>query len=131
MSSRDPRISMWAEACELLERAERVQRQFFRLGAVRPGWEPPVDAFETEHELAVMVALPGVAPEQLRVLIDDGVLIVTGERSVPARFRRAAIHRMEIPLGRFERRIALPPGHYALAGQELSDGCLLIVLSKL
>ena len=53
------------------------------------------------------------------------------EEQVAQGQRRAVIHRMEIPLGRFERRIALPPGRYALAGQELNDGCLLIVLSKL
>ncbi len=38
---------MCAEACDALARAERLQREFFRLGpsSERPSWEPPVDLF--------------------------------------------------------------------------------------
>jgi len=36
MSSRHPNDWMWAQACELIEQAERMQRQFFRLAAVAP-----------------------------------------------------------------------------------------------
>ena len=46
MSSNDPKTWMWAEACGLLERAER-HRQFFRVFPPRP-WEPPVDVFEID-----------------------------------------------------------------------------------
>jgi HSP20 family protein len=43
----------------------------------------------------------------------------------------AAIHRLEIPYGRFERRIPLPPGNYRLHEQFLEDGCLVLVLRHL
>lgn len=62
MSVRDPAAWMWAEACEMLDRADRLHRQFFRLGRETnrgASWEPPVDIFETATDLAVMVALPG------------------------------------------------------------------------
>jgi hypothetical protein len=54
MSSRNPTDWMWAQAVDLLEQAERMHRQFFRLTASeRPQavWEPPVDVFEDEREI--------------------------------------------------------------------------------
>jgi HSP20 family protein len=129
MASHDPAITMWAEACAMLERGERLRRQFF--GRSSPAaWEPPVDMFETDRELLIVVALPGVAAGQVEIVIADGVLIVAGERSLPIA-GRAAIHRLEIPHGRFERRIPLPAGRYALDGRELADGCLSLRLRTL
>jgi HSP20 family molecular chaperone IbpA len=125
---------MWAEACDFLDRAERLQRQFFVPGSIddrRPAWQPPVDLLETASELQILVALPGVEPEQVQVVIDDARLIVVGHRELPARSRGAAIHRIEIPHGRFERRITLPAGRYELDRRALAHGCLFITLRKL
>jgi HSP20 family molecular chaperone IbpA len=125
---------MWAEACESLNRAERLHRQFFVWQGVQkrqPTWEPPVDFLETDKELRIYVALPGVAKEQLEVLVDQGVLIVSGERPMPGRARGTVIHRLELPYGRFERRIELPPGRYDVVERELIDGCLTLGLRKL
>ncbi len=124
---------MWAEACEALARAERMQRQFFRPGerGTRPVWEPPVDLFENGSELWIVAALPGVPPARLEVGVDKGVLVIAGERPSPALQRAAAIHRLEIPHGRFERRIALPPGRFELVRRDLVDGCLTLVLRTL
>jgi HSP20 family protein len=134
MSSRDPSAWMWAEACDLLGRAERIQRHFFRPGvsqARTPVWEPPVDVFETDRELLIEVALPGVEPEQVALLIDGGKLIVAGERRLPRGAQGAAIRRLELPHGRFERQIELPPGTFEIAGRNLANGCLLLTLRKL
>jgi HSP20 family protein len=134
MRSRDPGAWVWAEACELLDRAERLHRQFFvpqRARGRQPNWEPPVDLLETEGELWICVALPGVAKEHLEVLVEGGVLIVTGERPMPGRAQDTRIHRLEIPYGRFERRIELPPGRFDVVQRELVDGCLTLGLRKL
>jgi HSP20 family molecular chaperone IbpA len=132
MRYNDPRATMWAEACEMLEQVDRLQRQFFRPSgaALRPAWEPPVDVFETEDALLIVVALPGVAVEDLRVVAENRVLTVVGERRLP-RGSAGAIHRLEIPHGRFERRLTLPPGSYELTDSNLSDGCLTLQLRKL
>jgi len=48
---------MWAEACALLDEAERKHRRFFELLAVpaaRPVWEPPADIFADGSELQVV-----------------------------------------------------------------------------
>jgi HSP20 family molecular chaperone IbpA len=133
MTGRDLEAWMWGEACEALARAERLQRQFFRLGepGARPVWEPPVDIFEIGPELWIVAALPGVAPSGLKIGVENGVLVITGERPAPALQRAAAIHRLEIPQGRFVREIALPAGRFELARRELADGCLTLVLRRL
>ena len=134
MSSRPPVDWMWAEACEMLDRAERLHRQFFQIApstAAKPIWEPPVDVVETGKEVAIMVALPGVEPGQIEVALDGNVLRVSGTRTMPASFRRAAIHRLEIPHGRFERRIGLMWDKLRLTRRELVNGCMLLVFEKM
>lgn len=134
MSSRYPSDWMWARACEMLERAERLQQQFFQVGPetdLGPTWHPPADVFETAREIWNMAALPGVSPACIELRIESATLILSGERHLPAAFRQAAVHRLEIPHGRFERRLALPAGRYEVATHEMVDGCLVISLRKL
>lgn len=129
--SSDPRDWMWAEALEMIERAERLQRQFFRPCAARsPTWEPPVDLYETDDAYWIIVALPGVAAEEVEVVIEGGVLAISGRRPLPLAARAGDIHRMEIPHGRFQRRIEMPPGRLSLGRRELVDGCLVLTLHK-
>ena len=133
MSSRDMENWMWSEAVRMLERAERMQRRFIQPSAgSRPSrWEPPVDVYETDDRLWVVMALPGVAPERVSVQVAQGVLIVAGERRRPEVAHRGHMHRVEIPAGRFERRLALPPRPLELALHELVDGCLYLGFRKL
>lgn len=133
MATRDPKTWMWAEACEFLERAERLQRQFFQIEAStarRPSWVPPVDVFEAGSELSIVVALPGVAAGRVEVRIEEGLLIVTGWRRLPLEVSGATVHRLEIPHGRFERQVELPPGCYEFLQQDQADGCLTLRLRR-
>ena len=130
--TRDPRNLMWAEACALLDKAEQLHRQFFepaREGTRPARWEPPIDVLETEHELLILVALPGVNPDNVETVIQDGVLVISGQRTLPPELRNARIHRLELPQGRFERRIALPLGRYAIS-RFVMDGCVALRLAK-
>lgn len=124
---------MWSEACDMLVRAERLQRQFFQLrqAELHPVWEPPADVIETEHEVLVLLALPGVDPERVRAVIEDGALIVAGDRILPPELRTAVIHRMELPQGRFERRLPLPAGRYDQVRHLSANGCLVVALRKM
>jgi len=134
MPPRDPGAWMWAEAIDMLDRAERLHRQFFQVRQEQGGgacWEPPVDIFETDDALWIQVALLGVAPEQVHIIVEDGVLSVTGERRWPSETRGAMLHRLEIPHGRFERRIQLPAGGYELERRDLVNGLLTLSLRKL
>ena len=134
MTQRDPNEWMWERATELLERADKVQRQFFHLGRNGHGrstWQPPIDIFEGEQELAVLVALPGADPRQIEVGFDHGDLVVVAVRLLPECCARSAVRRLEIPQGRFERRIALPPNRYELFERRLEEGCLVLRLRRI
>lgn len=131
---RDPTIWMWAEACELLEQAERLQRRFFqpRCGpAARPAWEPPVDIVETPELYRITVVLPGVPADDIQVTAIDHILIVSGERPPPNDPEIAAIHCLEIPYGRFERQIRLPSGRLRIGDPVCLNGCLHISMYKM
>jgi HSP20 family molecular chaperone IbpA len=131
MKPRNPTTWIFGDALSLLEQAERLHRQFFQAAAADArAWEPPVDIFEDESAVVVQVALPGVPPEAIGVQIHDDALTVTGARGFPAR-RGARIHRVEIPFGRFERRIALSLQGLGAPQHRLADGCLSIVFRKL
>lgn len=120
---------MWSEALAVLARTDRVQRDVFRLTG--SGWEPPVDVLETEAGLLVIVALPGVPADDMEIVVGNGELTVRGTRRWPTMQGPARVHRVELPHGRFERRLPLPHGTYQLLGQDHVDGCLRLTLQRL
>jgi HSP20 family protein len=133
MSRKDPVNWMLSEAIDSLSRAERLRQQFFSLqptaGAREPSWEPPIDVLETDQEILIIVALPGVDPDQVEAIIENGTLIIRGRRVLPLELRNARIHRLELPQGRFERRIPLPTGRYGVSRFAL-NGCIGLRLLK-
>lgn len=132
MDTRFSHYWTWSEALELLARAERMHRQFFRpVGSpLAIAWEPPVDVIETESAVLVLIALPGVELSEATAALEGDELIFSGVREFPPEMQTAAIHRLELPQGRFERRVRLPPGRYASIRRSASKGCLLITLEK-
>jgi HSP20 family protein len=124
---------MWAEACALLEQAERKHRHFFDLLAApssRPVWEPPTDIFSDGSQVRVVVALPGARAEDVTVQITPTGLQVETVVPPPAVGAALNVVRMEIPYGRMRRRIELPPGRYVLTERRLDRGCLHLSLTR-
>ena len=83
--------------------------------------------------LAVLAALALIAfavwAHQYTKVGPNEVLIISGQRTLPPELRNARIHRLELPQGRFERRIALPLGRYAIS-RFVMDGCVALRLAK-
>src|SRR4051794_5116623 len=122
---------MWSEALSALERAERRHRSFFALlgrHSCESAWEPPVDILETDRELVIIVALPGVPAERVAWRMEEAEVIVDAECPPRRGLEAMRIRRLEIPYGTFERRIRLPPGQFALREQRIADGCLELYL---
>ena len=133
MPTRDPTAWMWSEAVHMLEQAERMHRQFFRVGAprgTRSVWEPPANVFEDESGYIVMVALPGVPAESVEILLDSSSIVVRANCDVPFGARACEIRRLEIPYGYFERRIQLAAASFEVVQRELVNGCLILKLRK-
>jgi len=133
MTAIDPRTLMWTRACELIDRAERLHRQFFQPVTAEAhdlSWEPPVDIAETDSELLITVALPGVDGSSVKVTVDTDRVSVVGFRGPSAMPRGSLVHRLEIPYGKFERQIAFPTTRLHLGQSEFTDGCLVLKFSK-
>ena len=133
MPTKDPINWMLSEAIETLARAERLHQQFLNLqpltGTREPSWEPPIDVLETDREVLILIALPGVDPNEVEASLDRGMLVVSGRRVLPAELRNARILRLELPQGRFERRIPLPLGRYTIT-RFAADGCVGFRIAK-
>lgn len=123
---------MWAEACALLEEAERKHRRFFDLIATpsRPVWEPPTDIFADESDVYVVVALPGAHVDEVAVQITPTGLQIDTTVPPPAVSVAMNVVRLEIPYGRMRRRIELPPGRYVLTERRLDRGYLQLRLTR-
>ena len=133
MAARVPTDWMWARAFEVIEEAERMHRQFFRLCTSGKGpvtWEPPVDIFEDDLDIVVVVALPGVPAHRIEVTAEAGELVVRAERTLPFASSPRGVRRLEIPYGYFERRIPLPEARLEAATREVRDGCLILRLRQ-
>jgi HSP20 family molecular chaperone IbpA len=118
----------------MIDRAERLHRQFFQ-PATAPihdlSWEPPVDIAETDPEILITVALPGVDRGAVKVTVDADRVLVEGFRSPSAMPRGSLVHRLEIPYGKFERQITFPAAtRLQLGHSEFANGCLVLKFSK-
>ena len=92
-----------------------------RLGAV-----PAMDARRTDDGVVVELDVPGLGPGDVEVTVQDGVLIISGERGSPVGDDAEWLLR-ERPLGAFERRISLGDGIDPDAiTAETADGVLTI-----
>ena len=69
---------------------------------------PPVDVREEEDRFVVEADLPGVAPADIEITADKGVLTLRGERKADKRDSRAGYERIERVSGSFTRRFTLP-----------------------
>ena len=74
----------------------------------RSAWVPALDVRETEDLFEVTVDLPGMAPEDVSVTFEAGVLTVSGTRQFSREETKETYHRIERSYGTFARQIKLP-----------------------
>lgn len=78
-----------------------------RLGRETP-WAPSIDVYEKDNALIVKAELPGVKKEDVQVTLDDGDLVIRGERKAEHEVKEQDYYRMERSYGSFQRRLPLP-----------------------
>lgn len=71
-------------------------------------WIPAVDIREEEGRFVVEADVPGVAPEDIEVTMENGVLSIRGERRSEVTSDEGGVRRLERSRGVFYRRFALP-----------------------
>ena len=67
-----------------------------------------MDIFEKDGALMVKAELPGVKKEEVTITLDDGDLVVRGERKAESEVKEEDYYRMERSYGSFYRRMPLP-----------------------
>jgi HSP20 family protein len=92
---------------------------------------PAVDVSESESELTVVVELPGLTKDDVKITIEDGVLNVSGEKKFDEQKKDRTFHRIERFYGAFQRSMTLPRDVDANAADaSFKDGVLTITLPK-
>jgi len=71
-------------------------------------WSPRVDIVETDKNFELMVEVPGLDRNDIRLKVDDQVLIMSGERKSEEEKEGRSYRRVERTYGKFERRFRLP-----------------------
>ena len=96
------------------------------------GWQPNADVFECDGNLVVVVEVPGLAPDSIKVSCGDQGLVITGERKERRPSAGTAFLCVERPHGRFKRPIPLDvPVDLRRAHARISAGLLTITLPRL
>ena len=127
----DVAFTRWDPLRDLLALHEQLGHL---VGSDAPGWTPPVDLYETAREFVLTAELPGLARDQIDILVDDGRVVIRGARAsagphldIPCE----QYHRVERGHGSFSRAFALPEAIAVDAiNAELKDGVLTVTIPK-
>ena len=106
------RLTRWEPFREMDELFKGFGPLFGRLpmrtGDVPDEFMPLADIVEKEKEYLIKIDLPEVKKEDVKVLFEDGVLTIKGERKVEKEEKGDKVHRTERYYGMFERSFVLP-----------------------
>ena len=135
-------IQRWDPQRDMIELQGRMNRLFddalSRSVGAEPAealgsaaWRPPVDLIEEPARYVLRADLPGVGASDVEIQVEDGKLILRGERRLDPGVSRESYLRVERPQGRFAVQITLPPSvrHTAIRATH-RNGVVEVLLPK-
>ena len=126
----------WEPAREMMTLREAMDRlfddAFTRPLSLRDGWTvPAIDMYQTDDEIVVKAALPGIKADEVQINITGEVLTLKGEMKHEENKKEKAWHLHEQRWGSFERSIVLPTDVVTdKTKAEFENGILTITLPK-
>jgi len=110
----------------------RLPKRLFGNGDVAlPEWSPLVDISEDDKEYLIKTDLPEMKKEDVRVIVENGVLSISGERKGEKEEKRKKFHRIERSYGTFLRTFTLPDdADSTKIAAEFNEGVLQVHLPK-
>ena len=126
----------WEPACEMMTLREAMDRlfddAFTRPLSVAGAWSvPAIDMYQTDEEIVVKAALPGLKADEVQINITGDTLTLKGEVKQEEEKKEKAWHIREQRYGTFERSVLLPNDVIAdKAKAEFENGVLTITLPK-
>jgi HSP20 family protein len=96
-----------------------------------PVRRPATDIYESDAAVQVQVELPGLAPSEVQLTLENDTLTIRGEKKSSADGAAGGVHRVERSHGVFERSFVLPE---SVNGEQVSasleNGVLTVTLPK-
>ena len=133
-------LTRWEPAREMLTLREAMDRLFNDaftrpLSMMREGgsaWSSPaIDMYQTDNEVVVKAALPGLKPDEVQINVNNDILTIRGETKHEDERKDQSWHIRERGWGAFERSVTLPSGVVAdRANADFENGILTITLPK-
>jgi HSP20 family protein len=126
----------WEPAREMMTLREAMDRlfddAFTRPLSLRENWSAPaIDMYQTDDEIVVKAALPGIKPDEVQIDVTGEVLTIKGETKQQEEKKEKAWHIREQRWGVFERSVVLPTDVVSdKAKAEFENGILTIILPK-
>lgn len=127
----------WEPAREMVSLREAMDRLFddaftSPLRLTSNSWSvPAVDMYQTDNEIVVKAALPGIKADEVQINVTGEILTIKGEVKQKDEVKEKAYHIREQRWGSFERSIALPTEVVAdKAKADFENGVLTITLPK-
>lgn len=121
-----------------MERWREAMDRFFEESFGRPSMmltervsSFPVDIYQTENEIQVKAAVPGIKPEDINISVLGNMLTITGERKEEKETKEENYVSKEMRMGRFQRQIMLPTEVQAENAQaKFENGIVTLTLPK-
>lgn len=93
---------------ELQKEIDKLFEEFARPLRTDFGFYPKVDAYEVADKVILELEIPGVKKEELKVLVEDGVLKIVGEKKTERDEKGRNYRIVERSFGKFERSFIIP-----------------------
>lgn len=123
--------SMFHDLLSMQNEMNRLFTNFWNDEPSTMNWSPSVDIAEGKDEFTVKVELPGIDKKDVKVTVQDNVLIIQGEKKQESETTEKNYHRIERSFGSFARSFRLPSLVKAEKIEaQYKDGILTIVLPK-
>jgi HSP20 family protein len=101
-------IITWDPFREMESLLDRYNRSPARASSGQAGWSPVVDIQEDKHQFLIKAELPGVDKDDVKVMVEDRVLTLSGEKKAEVVAEDGKQHRNECFYGSFSRSFSLP-----------------------
>jgi len=134
----EPELSTWGPFDRLSTIRDEMNRLFDlslpgfgRDAGLFSGWSPVLDVYQDKDHVYVKAELPGMKKEEIDISLQDGVLVISGERKHEEEKTEGETFRSERYFGRFHRSVTLPTTVNAgKVKATYKDGILTVTLPK-
>lgn len=133
-----PELTTWSPFDRLTSIRDEMNRLFdlsfpgvTHDGGLFSGWSPALDVHQDKDHVFVTAELPGMKKEEIDISLQNGTLLISGERKQEEEKEEGGAFRSERYFGRFHRSVSLPTpvdGNAVTAAYK--DGILTVTLPK-